>query len=136
MERITEGMLDRQIDRINDLTGNAKAPYSKVDGKLIPNVGNYHLSISLGSFKLEQMARGGGVHSILYGSTKRGLYDQVRAFIYGLQEKLEEKKELEQQVEDLESELASLKDFTQNQGWLHKGLRELREGREQGNDPL
>ncbi len=89
MERITEVMLDQQIDRINDLTGNAKTSYSKVDGKLFPNVGNYHLSISLGSFKLEQMARGGGVHSILYGSTKRELYDQIRAFIYGLQERKE-----------------------------------------------
>lgn len=89
MERITEGMLERQIDRINDLTGNAKTPYTKVNGKLIPNVGNYHLSISLGSFNLEQMARGGGVHSILHGSTKRELLDQLRAFIYGLQERKE-----------------------------------------------
>lgn len=46
-------------------------------------------------------------------------------------EMIERITELEQQVEDLESELASLKDLTQNQGWLHKGLRELREGREE-----
>ena len=87
MDRITEQMLERQIDRINQLTGNPQTLYTKEDGRFSPNVGNYHLAIQLGSFKLEQMAEGGGVHAILYGDSKRDLYNQLRAFIDGIQAK-------------------------------------------------
>jgi hypothetical protein len=88
-ERITQKMLERLVDRINQITGQPETSYTKdKDGRYRANVGNYHLDYAYGGVALEQMSTdGGGVHSV-FGCghvTKRELYNRLHAFINGLE---------------------------------------------------
>lgn len=86
--RITDKHLDGMVNRLNELTGNPVTSYTKVDGKLKANIGNYHLSEAYGGVELHQMDNeSGGVNVISrngYG-TKRQLYDFLTAFIAGIE---------------------------------------------------
>ena len=86
--RITDKHLDGMVNRLNELTGNPDTSYTKIDGKLKANIGNYHVSGAYGGVELHQMMNeGGGVNVISrngYG-TKRQLYDFLTAFIAGIE---------------------------------------------------
>jgi hypothetical protein len=59
-----------------------------VDGKSVANVGNFHLSSAYGGVALVQMvgSSGGISMPLMQGhTTKRDCYDQVYAFIKGIE---------------------------------------------------
>lgn len=88
MNRITEKDLQATVDYLNRLTGSPNTPYTRIDDKLHANIGNYHLSHAYGGVKLHRMVNeGGGVREpISTGYTnKRDLYNQMHAFIRGLE---------------------------------------------------
>lgn len=89
-DRITEKNLEALCTRLNKLTGNPEQPYSVKLGAdhHTANIGNYHLSHAYGGVCLHQMMNeSGGVHSVfgMGHGTKRELYDQLRAFIAGIE---------------------------------------------------
>jgi hypothetical protein len=86
MDRIKESQLQALCEQINVATNSPQVPYTKIDGnKLRANVGNYHLSCQYGGVSFLQMANGdGGVKTIFDTTTKRDLYNQMRAFLSGL----------------------------------------------------
>jgi hypothetical protein len=90
MQRITEKQLEALVGWINELTGSPATSYTKTDGKLSANIGNYHLYYAYGGVNLHRMTNeGGGVNTPLGGGTrtKRELFNQLHAFINGLRAK-------------------------------------------------
>jgi hypothetical protein len=90
MQRITEKQLEALVGWINELTGSPATSYTKNDGKLSANIGNYHLYYAYGGVNLHRMTNtGGGVNTPLGGGTrtKRELFNQLHAFINGLRAK-------------------------------------------------
>jgi hypothetical protein len=88
MNRITDKDLQGTVDYLNRLTDSPDTPYTRIDDKLHANIGNYHLSHAYGGVKLHRMVNeGGGVREpISTGyTTKRDLYNQMHAFIRGLE---------------------------------------------------
>lgn len=86
MDRITRKELDYFVNELNVITNNPLKPYEQVNGKLIGQIGNYHLYGAYGATALHQtMNNGGGVHEIFGLSTKRELYNKIRAMIQGVQ---------------------------------------------------
>ena len=88
MNRITDKDLQGTVDYLNRLTDSPDTPYTRIDDKLQANIGNYHLSHAYGGVKLHHMVNeGGGVREpISTGyTTKRDLYNQMHAFIRGLE---------------------------------------------------
>lgn len=88
--RITDRDLKNTIDRLNRITNQPTEPYSRdpQTGKLTANVGNYHLSGAYGGVCVHQMVNeGGGVRTpISTGyTTKRDLYNQLHAYIRGIE---------------------------------------------------
>lgn len=95
-ERITDSMLENRVKRINKLTNSPLTLYSKVDGKNVANVGNFHLSRAYGGVCLHRMCNeSGGVRTpiISYHTTKRHLYDLMNAWIDGIEFAREEMSE-------------------------------------------
>jgi len=95
-ERITDSMLENRVKRINELTNSPLTLYSKVDGKNVANVGNFHLSRAYGGVCLHRMCNeNGGVRTpiISYHTTKRHLYDLMNAWIDGIEFAREEMSE-------------------------------------------
>lgn len=93
--RTTEKMLDGLVNRLNSLTGNAPAPYSKnADGKHVANIGNYHLDWAYSGVKLVQMMNaGGGIRTITLGyETKANCYSQIAAYIAGIEDCIRDEK--------------------------------------------
>ena len=90
MQRITEKQLEALVGWINELTGSPATSYTRTDGKLTANIGNYHLYFAYGGVNLHRMSNeGGGVNTPLGGGTrtKRELFNQLHAFINGLRAK-------------------------------------------------
>ena len=91
MNRITEKNLEHLVERINILTKNPIKPYTmQKNGKYKANVGNHHLDWAYGGVQLNIMCNeSGGVSHVIYTgfTTKRNLYDQISAFIQGLEHK-------------------------------------------------
>lgn len=86
MDRITRKELDYFVNELNVLTNNPLKPYEQVNGKLIGQIGNYPLYGAYGATALHQtMNEGGGVHEIFGLSTKRELYNKIRAMIKGIE---------------------------------------------------
>lgn len=86
MDRITRKELDYFVNELNVLTNNPLKPYEQVNGKLIGQIGNYHLYGAYGATALHQtMNEGGGVHEVFGLSTKRELYNNIRAMIKGIE---------------------------------------------------
>ena len=93
MERITEKMLQKKIDYLNQVTSNPKKSWERyTDGqgkqKMKANIGNYHLDGAYGGVCLHQMMNeGGGVHSVFNCGyvPKRELFELIRAFMCGLE---------------------------------------------------
>lgn len=86
MSRITEKDLEAVVDRINRVTSSPPASYVKdVDGKLVAQVGNYHLSYAYGGVSLHRMVEGGGETNVFRCGhvPKRELYVMMQAFLDG-----------------------------------------------------
>lgn len=91
--RITEKQLRAVVDRINAATGSPLYPYLEINGKWTAQIGNYHLDMAYGGVKLARMcSEGGGTSDVLRSGfcTKRELYDQLHAFLRGLEAKVNE----------------------------------------------
>ncbi len=91
--RVTNKQLQALVDRINELTGSPMEPWSRQpDGKYKANIGNYHISGAYGGVCLHRMMNdGGGVTTPLsYGHIpKRELFEQLRAYVAGLEARKE-----------------------------------------------
>lgn len=87
-ERITQKNLQAVIDRINRITDSPETPYTKTpEGKFIPNLGNYHLSMAYGGYNLHRIDNDSGGVTCPLGTghvTKKELYKLMHAFINGL----------------------------------------------------
>ena len=90
MNRITTKQLQAICDRINRVTNSPMEPWTRIDGQLTANIGNYHLDGAYGGYALEQMVNeSGGVRSV-FGCghiPKRELADRMYAFLAGLETK-------------------------------------------------
>jgi hypothetical protein len=87
MDRITDKMLENRVQRLNELTNSPSTPYSKIDGRNVANVGNFHLSHAYGGVCLHRMCNEqGGCRTpiISYHTTKRHLYDLINAYLDGI----------------------------------------------------
>lgn len=84
MSRITKSDLERLVQVINMETGSPLEPYTRnQDGKLVANIGNYHLSGAYGGWSLHRMVTDtGGVESTLNCGhiPKRALFERMAAF--------------------------------------------------------
>jgi hypothetical protein len=86
MDRITRKNLDYFVNELNVLTNNPLKPYIEVNGKLTGAIGNYHIYGAYGAWGLHQtMNEGGGIKEIFGLSTKRELYNKIRALIQGIE---------------------------------------------------
>lgn len=86
--RITEKDMQHWVKYLNNITGNPVQPWGRVGDRNRANIGNYHLSHAYGGVCLHQMSNeSGGVRSVfgMGHGTKRDLYDQLRAFIAGIE---------------------------------------------------
>ena len=91
--RITIKNLEYLVDRINEVTGQPATSWTKTKTGITANIGNYHLAGAYGLHALEQMYNdGGGVMQIFPLSTKRELYDKMRAFLAGYEQAKKDKK--------------------------------------------
>jgi hypothetical protein len=86
--RITDAHLKALVDRLNLLTGNDLSPYTNLGGKTQASPGNFHISHAYGGVALMQMSNesGGCRMPLMQGhTTKRDCYDQVYAFLKGIE---------------------------------------------------
>ena len=84
MERITRKQLDFLCERINNAKKTPQAPYERIDGSLVGQIGNFHLSGAYGGVSLHQtMTEGGGVRDVFSCGhvTKRDLYNRMSAYL-------------------------------------------------------
>ena len=87
MLRITEKDLEAAVTRINFITKSPPTCYQRDDkGKLIAQVGNFHISASYGGYALHRIVSGGGIADAFRRGhvPKRQLYEMIHAFIAGL----------------------------------------------------
>ncbi len=86
--RITIKDLEAAVNRINRMTNSPMVSYIRTDGKLVAQIGNYHLSSAYGGFALHRMvSEGGGISDVLGCGhvSKSELYKMIHAFIRGLE---------------------------------------------------
>ncbi len=94
--RITDKDLQGMCNRLNRITGMPSEPYAKdADGTYKPQAGNYHLDHAYGGVSLSRMSLTAGCTGVSkplnHGyCTKRELYDQIYAFIRGIETQQEE----------------------------------------------
>lgn len=89
--RITENDLRAVIERLNKITNNNPAPYTRTDNGLVANVGNYHLDCAYGGYNLAQMVNEGGGIRNTFGCgyvPKKELYGLIHAYIRGIETQL------------------------------------------------
>lgn len=86
--RITKSNLNGAIELLNSMTNSPTEPYAKVEGKLVANVGNYHLSCAYGGYSLHHMANeSGGVRDVFSRGhmPARELYELIHAYRRGFE---------------------------------------------------
>ena len=84
MERTTNKQLEFLCARINAAQKTPAKPYERIDGSLVGQIGNFHLSGANGGVSLHQtMTEGGGVRDVFSCGhvTKRDLYQMMRAYL-------------------------------------------------------
>jgi hypothetical protein len=82
--RITLKMLEARVQYLNKITNSPIASYTRTKDGIRANPGNYHLGQQYAGVSLDQMASGGGVHTIFHTTTRRDLFNQINAFIRGI----------------------------------------------------
>ena len=88
MNRITDAHLFNLVKRLNNLTGNPETCYTETDTGFVANVGNFHISHAYGGVSLMRNVNesGGCSMPLMQGhTTKRDCYDQIYAFIKGIE---------------------------------------------------
>jgi hypothetical protein len=86
MSSITKENLQAVVDRINKTTGSPAQTYTDVNGKLVANIGNYHLSNAYGGYALHRVCNtSGGITDVSNSGhvSKRELYDLMFAYLAG-----------------------------------------------------
>lgn len=86
--RITTAQLETLIARLNRITNSPETPWTRVDGRHVANIGNYHLSGAYGGVCVHRMANtSGGVSSPIVGHhvPKRELFELLYAYIRGIE---------------------------------------------------
>lgn len=84
MHRITQRYLDSLCERINAAHQTPAQPYGRIDGSLVGQVGNYHISGAYGGVCLHQIAtESGGVRDVFSCGhvPKRDLYNRMTAYL-------------------------------------------------------
>ena len=85
--RITQKNLEGFAQTLNEVTGNPTKPYvTGEDGKLVAQIGCYHISYAYGGASLHRMAGEHGGVSDVFGAghmPKRELWDRMHAFLRG-----------------------------------------------------
>ena len=84
MERTTRKQLEFLCERINSAKKTPAKSYESIDGSLVGQIGNFHLSGAYGGVSLHQtMTDGGGVRDVFSCGhvTKRDLYNRMRAYL-------------------------------------------------------
>jgi len=88
MNRIKESDLTATVKIINRRMGSPLTKWTQNEnGKLIANIGNYHLSGAYGGVSLHRTVNNGGGVSDVFRcghTTKRDLYNRMRAFLEGI----------------------------------------------------
>ena len=87
MERITNKHLEAVCERLNKVLDRPLAPWSRVDGQNVANIGNFHISHAYGGVCLHEMCNEhGGVRTpLVYGHVpKRELYNRMHAMLDGI----------------------------------------------------
>lgn len=91
MGRITQKDLENLVNRINVETGNNVCSHTKnADGTYTANVGTYLIDYAYGGVTMYKVTNAGGGVSEVFGSghmTKSSLYNHMRAFIAGVEER-------------------------------------------------
>ena len=88
MKRVTITQLEAIVLRINKLTNSPESSWTRVGGKLVANIVNYHLDSAYGGYKLARMcSTGGGIQDILRigYATKGELAKAMFSFIAGIE---------------------------------------------------
>jgi hypothetical protein len=83
--KITKRDIEAVVERINRVTNSPLTPYTRREGRLIANIGNYHLDSAYGGYSLHRMNNeAGGIESIIPGyHSKRDIYNRMQAFVAG-----------------------------------------------------
>ena len=88
MQKITRRHLDDVVNYLNRITNNPDESYTNKDGKLIGNVGNFHISSAYGGVSLHQtMNESGGIRDVLGCGhvPNRELYNLIHAYRNGIE---------------------------------------------------
>lgn len=86
--RTSISTLKALVNQINTLQGMPLEPYSRIDGKLQANIGNFHLSQAYGGVCVHRMANEhGGITTPIWGGhvPKREAENMIRAYISGME---------------------------------------------------
>ena len=87
--RISVGMIQTNINYLNEITNSHPDPYSKdADSKFRANVGNWHISLVSGGCSIRRMVSKWGGSTILMDTgqiPKRECFYMLRAFIAGIE---------------------------------------------------
>jgi len=90
MERITRRHLDGLCEVLNKITGSPTEAYKRDEsGKLVGQIGNYHISGAYGGWNVHRMDNKGGGVSTPFSCgyiPARELYNRMRAYIDGIEE--------------------------------------------------
>ncbi len=90
MTRITQKDLEVLVKHINFKTNSPETPYTKENGKLKANIGNYHLNWAYGGVELVRMDNEGGGITVISNigfASKRDLFNWMYAFLSGMEVK-------------------------------------------------
>jgi hypothetical protein len=88
MNRITDSVLQARVDYLNKLVGAPLEQWVQKDGGSESQLGNFNLNHAYGGVCLMRITNnGGGCSMPLMSShtTKRDCYDQISAFIKGIE---------------------------------------------------
>lgn len=86
--RITTAQLETLVARLNRITNSPETPWTRVDGRNVANIGNFHLSFAYGGVCVHRMSNATGGAStpiVSYHVPKRELFDLLHAFIKGIE---------------------------------------------------
>ena len=85
---ITIKNLETLCASINSARDQWPVPYERIDGQLVGQVGNYHISQQYGGVSLHQMMNESGGARDVFGCghmPKRELFAMMRAYLLGVQ---------------------------------------------------
>jgi hypothetical protein len=86
--RITSKQLDALANNLNKASNSPLEPYTRVAGKLVANIGNFHISGAYGGYALHRMVNtSGGITSVFNSGymTTRELHTRMEALLKGFE---------------------------------------------------